>query len=166
MSFFIREYIIAPVYLAFNYVNNKCSRIYQAYNSLYSNQKLKYNNVVAFVLSLAILFSSVIKYFLHRAKLVFKRQTKDCVYNYKGRQYRIFIPNKKYYMPRIIEAQDLKNNNNIINNIREYAGPYENFHNESVTPKHLGYEKIRITTMNNAEVEVKEFNTDDVIQVN
>lgn len=147
-----------------SYIYNKYISISHIYTNIYKDKRRTHNNILAMILSLWILCGSTLRYIKHRVTRRCKNSN-DCTYTYKGKTYRIYMPRKKYYLPKIIEAQDLTYNKDIINDIREYAGPYENFHNYPTTPKNIGYSKIRITTMIGTEINVKEFTDDEVIKI-
>jgi hypothetical protein len=140
------------------------------FTSIYKHKKeeLKTNNVFL------VLPITVVSFFISILKIVYKKikhrydrynKKRECIYTYHGKTYRIFFKRPKYYSSRIVEAHELTTNKNIVERIKEYAGPLENFHHESVTPNNLGYERIRITTMDGTDINVKEFNKDEVIKI-
>lgn len=150
------------------FIHDKCDGTSKIIQTIYLNKKQEYKVDNIFLLSFYTVFNIitlVTKIFYNKLKHYFKkvRQSSECTYYYHGKKYRIYFKRHKYYSTRIVEAHDLTNNKNIIETIREYAGPYENFHNEKVTPANLGYNHIRITIMDGCEVNVKEYNKDDII---
>jgi hypothetical protein len=125
------------------------------------------NNVIILAYTITGLVISLSKIGFKKVRHHFDKlkQKSDCTYTYHNKKYKIYIKRQKYYNPKIIEAHDITNNKNIIDRIKEYAGPYENFHNEKITPGNIGYEHIRVTTMIDANISVKEFKKDDIITI-
>lgn len=151
-----------------SFMNDKFNNLSKLYESIYRHKKetLKTtNSIVISTFTVLSLVTSIFKIFYKTVRHQYTRynQKRECIYTYHGKRYRIYFKQQKYYSSRIIEAHDLLHNKNILDRIKEYAGPYENFHHESITPGNLGYEHIRITTMIGGEIVVKEYNKDDII---
>lgn len=155
--------VISSVQTNFTNAKNLFTSIYK-----HKQEQLHTSNnaiVLAYTISSLIFSLTKIGYKKVRHHLDKYHQKSDCVYTYHNRRYKIYIRRQKYYNPKIIEAHDLVNNKNIIDKIKEYAGPYENFHHEKITPGNIGFEHIRITTMKDADISVKEFHKDEVIVI-
>lgn len=69
-------------------------------------------------------------------------------YPYGITWYKMIVPrNRKPCMVDQIYAGD----ENVTADIRQYMGPYHNFHGQQVTPKMLGYSELRFTYIDDSD---------------
>ena len=108
----------------------KFNKLYKKFNNLYNElikiNKDKYCCGVSFICFFKTI-STIIKanYRIYKMK---KKHKNEIKYYFQGNKYVIFINKNKLPFSKIIEVTD-NNNNDITEQIKQFAGPFENFHN-------------------------------------
>ncbi len=100
-----------------------------------------FNILKSYILFNILKFNTYIFNFLARHK-----HHKDYIeipYYHNFNYYAILINKKFLKSPKVVKIED-ENGNCITKKIKMYAGPQHNFHNHKITPKLLGYTKIKI----------------------
>jgi hypothetical protein len=143
----------------------KYKKFIKLYNELIKINKNNYCCCLSFICFFKTI-STILKANYRQYKMK-KKHKNEIKYYFQGNKYIILINKNKLPFSRIIDARD-NNNNDITEQIKQFAGPFENFHNMDISPSMIDLNKVIIKIINedDLEIEIKEFNNNEIININ
>ena len=89
-------------------------------------------------------------YFSIQPKLIKSKDSYTINYDYNGTDYKILLKINKKRKPNILHAFS-QNNEDVLDQIIPYLGPFNDFHHIKYTPLDLGFNELRFVLLGNVE---------------